>query len=407
MPGYHPEADNTLLIYMGVTVLCGGTILYRAKKNQMEKATPLCLGLLLLFALEILCFATLRSYLALSLFSLACLVFYIYTPTQAMLPVDLKAVLITGSDSGLGHELAKYLDRLGFIVFATVLNEKGPGAEMLKKICSDRLSILQLDITSSAQIKEAYLEVKRKLHNRDLWGVINNAGVMGYTADGELLPMHSYKQCMDVNFFGPVELSKTFLPLLRKSKGRLINISSMAGGIPMPRFAAYGASKAALTMFSGVMRQELSKWGIKVATVHPSAFRTGICGTPELWNKEEQKLLEDLSPDVMKDYGEDYIDNLKMFLTYIPSVSSADFSPVLCDVLHALLAERPHGLYTPGKNAYKYFLMFCYFPLWFYDFCMGRIMSSPSMPKALRATETGKIEPGEEAENACLSKNLI
>nr|XP_020669245.1 estradiol 17-beta-dehydrogenase 2 [Pogona vitticeps] len=405
MAGYHSEADNTLLIYMGATVLCGGTILYRAKRNHVEKAIPFCLGLLLLFALEILCFATLRSYLGLSLFSLACLVFCIYIPTQAMLPVDRKAVLITGSDSGLGHELAKYLDRLGLIVFAGVLNEKGPGAETLKKNGSDRLSVLQLDVTNSAQIKEAYLEVKKKLHNRDLWGVINNAGIMGYTADGELLPMHSYKQCMEVNFFGPVELSKTFLPLLRKSKGRLINISSMAGGIPMPRFAAYGASKAALTMFSGVMRQELSKWGIKVATVHPSAFRTGIYGTPELWNKEEQKLLDGLSPEVMKDYGEDYIHSLKMFLTHIPSISSSDFSPVLCDVLHALLAERPHGLYTPGKNAYKYLLMFCYFPLWFYDFCMGRIMASPSMPKALRVSETKNQNWEKVLEKTHLSKN--
>lgn len=131
----------------------------------------------------------------------------------------------------------------------------------------------------------------------------------------------------------------------------------------------------------------------------------GIHGTPELWTKEEQKLLEGLAPEVMKDYGEDYIHNLKMFLTYIPSISSPDFSPMLCDVLHALLAERPRGLYTPGKNAYKYLLMFCYFPLGFYDFCMGRIMSSPSVPKALRATETQKQNWEQVLGNAHLSKN--
>ncbi|KAH0619647.1 hypothetical protein JD844_000484 [Phrynosoma platyrhinos] len=354
---YHSEVDNSLLIYASATLLYGGTILYRAKKNRVEKAIPFLLGILLLFALEILCFATLRNYLGLTLFALVCLVFCIYTPTQAMLPVDHKAVLITG------HELAKYLDHLGFTVFATVLNDKGPGAETLKKTCSERLSILRMDITNSAQIKEVYLEVKRKLQNADLWGVINNAGIMGYIADGELLPMRSYKQCMDVNFFGPVELSKTFLPLLRKSKGRLINISSMAGGIPMPRLAAYGASKAALSMFSGVMRQELSKWGIKVVAIHPSGFRTGIQGNPELWNKEEQNLLENLTPDVKKDYGEDYIESMKTVLIHIPSFSASDFSPVLYDVTHALLAVHPHGLYTPGKNAYKYLLIFCYSPL--------------------------------------------
>lgn len=62
-----------------------------------------------------------------------------------------------------------------------------------------------------------------------LWGVVNNAGILGFPADGELLPMSTYRHCMEVNFFGAVEVSKTFLPLLRKSQGRLVNMSSMAG----------------------------------------------------------------------------------------------------------------------------------------------------------------------------------
>lgn len=59
--------------------------------------------------------------------------------------------------------------------------------------------------------------------------MVNNAGVLGFPSDGELLPMTDYKQCMAVNFFGTVEVTKTFLPLLRKSKGRLVNVSSMGG----------------------------------------------------------------------------------------------------------------------------------------------------------------------------------
>lgn len=59
--------------------------------------------------------------------------------------------------------------------------------------------------------------------------MINNAGILGLPADGELIPMSLYKQCMAVNFFGAVEVTKAFLPLLRKSKGRLVNISSMGG----------------------------------------------------------------------------------------------------------------------------------------------------------------------------------
>ncbi|XP_039208294.1 17-beta-hydroxysteroid dehydrogenase type 2 [Crotalus tigris] len=384
---HQAELDNSLLFYMAATVLCGGTIFYRAKKNRVEKATPFRWGLLLLLTLEVLCFTTLRSSLGLALFSLACLMFCFYTPAQAMLPVNRKAVFITGTDSGIGHELAKYLDSLGFTVFVSVLDAAGPGAKKLKETCSERLSILQLDITSSAQIKETYLEIRQKLQNEELWAVINNAGILGFVADGELLPMSSYKQCMDVNFFGPVELSKMFLPLLRKSKGRIINISSLAGGIPMPLFAAYGASKAALSMFSGVMRQELSKWGIKVAVFHPSGFKTSIGGNPEDWKKEEQMLLESLAPDVKKDYGEDYIHKLRMFLGQMTSICSSDFSPVFSDVLHALLAEHPRGLYTPGKNSYTFLLMFCYTPLWFYDFFMDKLMGVHVLPSALQTPE--------------------
>ncbi|XP_044283895.1 17-beta-hydroxysteroid dehydrogenase type 2 [Varanus komodoensis] len=381
------EADNSLLVYMGATVLYGGTILYAAKKSRIEKPTPFVWGLILLFALGTLCFTMLRSYLGLTLFSVVCLIYCVSTSLQTMLPVDRKAVLITGTDSGIGHQLAKYLDQLGFTVFASVLDLNGPGAENLRKTCSERLSLLKLDITKSEQIKDMFLAVQKKLKHADLWGLINNAGILGFVGDGELLSMHSYKQCMDVNFFGPVELSKTFLPLLRTSKGRLINISSMAGGVPMPGMAAYGASKAALSMFSGVLRQELSKWGIRVSVIQPSAFKTAIQGTPALWMREEQILLENLTPDVKKDYGEDYILALKTTLPFIHSVSSSDFSPMQRDVLHALLAKYPRALYTPGKNAYKCIFLFSYFPVWFYDFCMSKLLKFPVVPSTLQTAE--------------------
>uniref|UniRef100_A0A663LZK3 Hydroxysteroid 17-beta dehydrogenase 2 n=1 Tax=Athene cunicularia TaxID=194338 RepID=A0A663LZK3_ATHCN len=220
-----------------------------------------------------------------------------------------------------------------------------------------------------------------------LWGVVNNAGILGIPADAELLPMRTYRQCMEVNFFGAVEVSKIFLPLLRKSRGRLVNMSSMAGGIPLPRYAAYSASKAALSMFSGVMRQELSKWGIKVAAIHPSGFRTGIEGTSDQWDKQIKELMENLPAATRQDYGEDYLLGLKSYLLHIPAYCSADLSPVLSAALHALLAKKPHGLYTPGKGAYMYLCIFCYFPLWFYDFFISKMMSTESLPRALRTSE--------------------
>ncbi|XP_010010322.1 PREDICTED: estradiol 17-beta-dehydrogenase 2, partial [Nestor notabilis] len=158
-------------------------------------------------------------------------------------------------------------------------------------------------------------------------------------------------------------------------------------GIPLPRYAAYGASKAALAMFSGVMRQELSKWGIKVAAIHPSGFRTGIQGTSDIWDKQEEELMENLPEDTRKAYGDEYLLGLKSYLLHMPMYCDANLSPVLNAVLHALLAKRPHGLYTPGKGAYMPLCIFCYFPLWFYDFFMSKMLTSQPVPRALRTSE--------------------
>ncbi|NXV46891.1 DHB2 dehydrogenase, partial [Uria aalge] len=371
---------------VGVAVLFGMAVLCVAKKSPAEKAKVLVRSLLPT-SLGLLCVAVLGAGGGLVVFCAVSLVSSAYLGGRMLLPVGDKAVLITGSDTGIGHALAKYLDNLGFVVFAGVLNKDGPGAEELRRTCSRRLSLLQLDITNATQVKEAYLKVSEKVQNTGLWGVVNNAGILGFPADGELLPTSTYRQCMEVNFFGAVEVSKTFLPLLRKSQGRLVNMSSMAGGIPLPRYAAYGASKAALSMFSGVMRQELSKWGIKVAAIHPSGFRTGIQGTSDLWDKQEKELMENLGEDTRRDYGEDYLLGLKSYLLHIPAYCDADLSPVLNAILHALLAKRPHGLYTPGKGAYLPLCIFCYFPLWFYDFFISKMLSTEPVPRVLRTSE--------------------
>ncbi|XP_077610341.1 17-beta-hydroxysteroid dehydrogenase type 2 isoform X2 [Crocuta crocuta] len=306
------------------------------------------------------------------------------SPGQEFLPVDQKAVLITGGDSGFGHALSKYLDKLGFTVFVGVLNEKGPGAEELRRTCSKRVSVLQMDITDPQQIKDAHSKVVEKVQNRGLWAVVNNAGIIGLPADGELIPMTNYKQCMAVNFFGAVEVTKAFLPLLRRSKGRLVNISSMAGGVPMEKMAAYSASKAALTMFSAIMRQELSKWGVKVSVIQPGGFKTNIAGTSEMWNKLERDILDNLTPDVQEDYGQDYILKHRDYLKFISMCRNTDMSPVLLDIRHAVSAKRPFAFYSPGPMAYPMLCFVSFSPTSIFDYFNKKLCSfSGGMPKAL------------------------
>lgn len=330
------------------------------------------------------CLLSLSLFWGLIFFSLSCFLMYIYLSGQELLPVDQKAVLITGSDSGIGHALSKYLDHLGFTVFAGVLHEEGSGAEELRRTCSQRLSVLQLDVTDPQQIKDAYKNVVEKVQSRGLWAVVNNAGILGLPTDGELIPMTDYKRCMAVNFFGAVEVTKAFLPLLRKSKGRLINISSMAGGVPMLKLAAYGSSKAALNMFSAVMRQELSKWGVKVSVIQPGGFRTNIAGSSEMWEKLEKDILDHLTPEVLEDYGQDYILAQRNFVELVDRHSNPDVCPVLLDVWHAISAKSPFTFYTPGSGTYLWLCFVSFSPTGIFDYVSKKLHNfQSSMPRAL------------------------
>lgn len=102
--------------------------------------------------------------------------------------------------------------------------------------------------------------------------------------------------------------------------------------------------------------------------------------------------MENLPADTRQAYGEEYLLGLRNYLLHLPSHCAPDLSPVLGAVLHALLARRPQGLYTPGKGAYVPLCIFCCFPLWFYDFFISKMLSAGSVPRELRTS-------GDESKN--------
>uniref|UniRef100_A0A2K6QXP5 Hydroxysteroid 17-beta dehydrogenase 2 n=1 Tax=Rhinopithecus roxellana TaxID=61622 RepID=A0A2K6QXP5_RHIRO len=310
--------SDTAWICLAVpTVLCG-TVYCKYKKSSGQ----LWNWMVCLAGLCAVCLLILSPFWGLIFLSLSCFLMYTYLSGQELLPVDQKAVLVTGGDCGLGHALCKYLDELGFTVFAGVLNENGPGAEELRRTCSPRLSVLQMDVTKPVQIKDAYCKVAAMLQDR--------------------------------------------------------------GGAPMAKLASYGSSKAAVTMFSSVMRIELSKWGIKVVSIQPGGFRTSIAGTSDKWEKLEKDILDHLPAEVQEDYGQDYILSQRNFLLFINSEASTDFSPVLRDIQHAISAKSPFAYYTPGKGAYLWLCLAFYLPIGIYNYLIERNFGKDKpMPRAL------------------------
>ncbi|KAJ8343347.1 hypothetical protein SKAU_G00306760 [Synaphobranchus kaupii] len=306
-------------------------------------------------------------------------------PARHTLPTEGKAVFITGCDSGFGKATAKRLDALGFEVFASVLDLSGPGAVELQRTCSSHLTLLQMDITLPQDIQRALLIVKAKLGLRGLWGLVNNAGVCVNFGDAELSLTSNYRGCMEVNFFGTLNVTKTFLPLLRQAQGRLVTISSPSGEQPFPCLAAYGASKAALGMFISTLRQELDPWGVKVSTIFPSAFKTGLSSNSEYWEKQYKNFVQSLSPELLEEYGEEYLLETKELFQRHAKTAPEDLSPVVNTITEALVSLKPKVRYYSGPGVGLMYFIYNYFPLSVSDKFLQRLfVKKKIIPRALR-----------------------
>ncbi|KAG7239578.1 hypothetical protein INR49_028729 [Caranx melampygus] len=290
-----------------------------------------------------------------------------------------------GCDSGFGKAAAKRLDALGLEVFATVLDLSGDGARELQRTCSPRLTLLQVDITQPQQVQQALLDTKAKLGLRGLWGLVNNAGVCVNFGDAELSLMSNFRGCMEVNFFGTLNITKSFLPLLRQAKGRIITISSPAGDLPFPCLAAYGSSKAALNLFMNTLRHELQPWGVSVSTILPSSYKTGQASNHAYWEQQHKQLLQNLSPGLLEEYGEDYVTETKELFQSHSKQANPDLSHVIDTIVKALLSPQPQARYFAGPGMGFMYFIHSYFPFSLSTYFLQKLfLKKKLMPQALR-----------------------
>lgn len=374
-------------IYLAVLTVVVGGVMKKILASHLGAAPQLLAWLGATVLVERLWALCLPALLLLALLGLAC---YLYSSTRigpkpAMLPAHGKAVLITGCDSGFGNAAAKRLDALGFEVFATVLDLSGDGARELQRTCSPHLTLLQVDITQQQQVQQALLDIKAKLGLRGLWGLVNNAGVCVNFGDAELSLMSNFRGCMEVNFFGTLSVTKSFLPLLRQSKGRIVSISSPAGDQPFPCLAAYGASKAALNLFMNTLRHELQPWGVHVSTILPSSFKTGQSSNHVYWEQQHKQLLQSLSPALLEEYGEDYVTETKELFQSHAKRANPDLSPVTDTIVQALLSPQPKVRYFAGPGVGLMYFIHSYCPFSISNRFLQRLfVKKKLMPHALR-----------------------
>ncbi|XP_064008956.1 D-beta-hydroxybutyrate dehydrogenase, mitochondrial-like isoform X1 [Pogoniulus pusillus] len=270
------------------------------------------------------------------------------------LPAEGKAVLITGCDKGFGHALAKRLHAEGFTVFAgcLLLDENGDGAMELKNMNSDRMKVLQMDVCSEQEVAQAVDFVKRTLKEagEGLWGLVNNAGISTF-GEVEFASLDNYKKVAEINLWGTVRVTKAFLPLIRRAKGRVVNISSMLGRMVSPSRSCYCISKFGVAAFSDCLRQEMYRWGVRVILIEPSNFvaATGILSAEGI-ERQAAALWSGASDTVRRDYGRDYFTRHVAQMKSFVSSGLKDMSLVLNDITHALTSPCPNNRYNPMET---------------------------------------------------------
>ncbi|RYH16985.1 SDR family NAD(P)-dependent oxidoreductase [archaeon] len=260
---------------------------------------------------------------------------------------DHGIVLVTGTSSGIGNAAVMDLARdTNFTVFAGVRRKED--AEKLKKEAGERKIVpILLDVTSKSSIMKAVENIKvyMKDHNLPFVGLINNAGI-GHGIVFETYPLEEARRVFDVNVFGLMEVTQFFLPLLRESKGRIINIGSFAGTHAMPMGSVYCATKHAVEALSDSLRRELRDCKVAVSLMEPGFVKSVLVDTSHIQSKEillKHKVpIEEMSKVYPKHFNEKLQDKKRDMLQGRPS----EPSEVTAAIHHAMTSSQPEARYV-------------------------------------------------------------
>jgi NAD(P)-dependent dehydrogenase (short-subunit alcohol dehydrogenase family) len=205
---------------------------------------------------------------------------------------------------------------------------------------------LVVDVTDAGSISRARDEVEGALQGGPLAGLVNNAGI-AVSGPLEFMPMDEFRRQLDVNVVGQVAVTQAFLPLLRSSRGRVVNISSIGGRVALPLLGPYAASKFALEAVSDALRRELRPFGIEVVVIEPGGIKTPI------WDKGNQTadtLADDMPPEADELYG-DLVESIRAESRKIAEERGLPPHAVAEVVEKALTARRPKTRYLVGRDA--------------------------------------------------------
>jgi NAD(P)-dependent dehydrogenase (short-subunit alcohol dehydrogenase family) len=253
----------------------------------------------------------------------------------------MKKIIITGASTGIGAATALDLAKRGHQVFACV--RKTQDGERLLSL-NNTISILEMDVTREDSIQQSFEIFSKDKKNHEVV-LINNAGI-AVSGPVESVSLNDFRKQFEVNFFGLIAVTQKFLPLIRKTRGRVINVSSIAGRVASPFLGPYAASKFAVEGLNDSLRREMIPFGVQVVLIEPGPIQTPI------WEKglgQKDAIRGALAADQIEVYGS-YIDLFQEAVEKIVSTAEP-VERVLEAMREAVESESPQHRYLVGKEA--------------------------------------------------------
>jgi NAD(P)-dependent dehydrogenase (short-subunit alcohol dehydrogenase family) len=276
----------------------------------------------------------------------------------------MPSVLVTGAARGIGKSIVEHLAERGWDVIAGVRSEQD--ATAVTKLNPQRISSVILDVTDAGHIDALQDSLPERLD-----AIVNNAGIV-VSGPMETVSTDEWRKQLDINVIGQLAVTRAVLPRLRKSRGRIVFISSVNGKLSMPLIGAYCASKFALEAAADALRMELRPWHIPVVIVEPAQTDTDIWRTADTMVEETEAALS-------SEQRELYRRHIAGMRKLIPmsqkmAVPAAKVSAV---VEEALTARRPRARYLVGVGSRLQVALMTNAPTWARDRLLRRVSGQP------------------------------
>lgn len=225
-----------------------------------------------------------------------------------------RTVLITGTSTGFGHQMARVFAQAGYITYASMREPEGRNAaraQALKQFAREQradLRVLELDVTRVDHARRAVNTIVNEQGRIDV--LINNAGIFCYSPM-EVVPRALWELQMSTNVYGPMELTSLVLPEMRKQGGGLVvQVSSRVGRVLIPGISLYSSSKFTLEAATEAAHYESTPQNIDFAIIQPTAYGTDVNRNARRIYESFTRPLIDQERPRSKQFHQDFLNKL-------------------------------------------------------------------------------------------------